>query len=34
VRDLVERLMGRNPEHRYAFIQGNAAHVDEQAIDA
>ena len=34
VRDLVERLMGRNPEHRYAFIQSNAAEVDEQAIDA
>jgi len=34
VRELVERLMGRNPEHRYAFIQSNAADVDEEAIDA
>ena len=34
VRDLVERLMGRNPEHRFAFIQSNAASVDEEAIDA
>ena len=34
VRDLVERLMGRNPEHRFAFIQANAAQVDEEAIDA
>ena len=34
VRDLVDRLMGKNPEHRYAFIQANAAQVDEDAIDA
>ncbi len=34
VRDLVDRLMGRNPEHRFAFIQANAASVDEEAIDA
>ena len=34
VRDLVERLMGRHAEHRYAFIQANAAQVDEAAIDA
>jgi len=34
VRDLVERLMGRNPEHRFAFIQSHAAEVDEEAIDA
>jgi topoisomerase-4 subunit B len=34
VRDLVERLMGKNPEHRFAFIQANAAHLDEEAIDA
>jgi topoisomerase-4 subunit B len=34
VRDLVDRLMGRNPEHRYAFIQSHAAEVDEEAIDA
>jgi topoisomerase-4 subunit B len=34
VKDLVERLMGRNPEHRFAFIQASAAAVDEDAIDA
>jgi len=34
VRDLVERLMGRNPEHRFQFIQDSAAAVDESAIDA
>ena len=34
VRDLVERLMGTNPAHRFAFIQENAARLDEEAIDA
>ena len=34
VRELVERLMGTNPAHRFAFIQENAATVDEEAIDA
>jgi topoisomerase-4 subunit B len=34
VRDLVDRLMGRNPEHRFHFIQSHAAEVDEEAIDA
>jgi topoisomerase IV subunit B len=34
VKDLVDRLMGKNPEHRFNFIQENAARVDEQAIDA
>ncbi|MDB5686797.1 MAG: parE, partial [Rhizorhabdus sp.] len=34
VRDLVDRLMGKNPEHRFAFIQANAASVEEDAIDA
>ncbi len=34
VRDLVDRLMGRNPEHRFTFIQENAARVDEEVIDA
>jgi topoisomerase-4 subunit B len=34
VRDLVDRLMGKNPEHRYAFIQANASALDEEAIDA
>ncbi len=30
--DLVERLMGRKPEHRLAFIQENAAHIDQLDI--
>jgi len=34
VKDLVDRLMGTNPAHRFAFIQENAAQVDEEAIDA
>ncbi|MEE4349907.1 MAG: DNA topoisomerase IV subunit B [Pacificimonas sp.] len=34
VRDLVERLMGRNPEHRFNFIQDHAKDLDEAAIDA
>ncbi len=34
VRDLVDRLMGRNPEHRFQFIQSHAAELDEEAIDA
>jgi topoisomerase-4 subunit B len=34
VRDLVERLMGRNPEHRFNFIQSHAADIDGEAIDA
>jgi topoisomerase-4 subunit B len=34
VKDLVERLMGKNPEHRFAFIQSHASDVDEEAIDA
>ena len=34
VRDLVERLMGKNPEHRFNFIQNNAASIDENVIDA
>jgi topoisomerase-4 subunit B len=34
VKDLVERLMGRDPAHRFAFIQNSAAAVDEGAIDA
>ncbi|WOK36052.1 DNA topoisomerase IV subunit B [Sphingomonas sp. C3-2] len=34
VRDLVNRLMGKNPEHRFHFIQENAARVDEEVIDA
>jgi topoisomerase-4 subunit B len=34
VRDLVDRLMGRNPEHRFQFIQHHAAELDEEEIDA
>ncbi|MCA1749311.1 MAG: DNA topoisomerase IV subunit B [Sphingomonadales bacterium] len=34
VKDLVDRLMGRHPEHRFAFIQANAASLAEDAIDA
>jgi len=34
VRILVDELMGRNPEHRFQFIQSNAARIDEEAIDA
>ncbi len=34
VKDLVERLMGNNPAHRFAFIQENAGRVEEEAIDA
>lgn len=34
VKDLVDRLMGKHPEHRFQFIQANAASLDETAIDA
>ncbi|MFO1261417.1 MAG: DNA topoisomerase IV subunit B [Sphingomonadaceae bacterium] len=34
VKDLVDRLMGTNPAHRFAFIQDNAAALDEDMIDA
>jgi topoisomerase-4 subunit B len=34
VKDLVDRLMGNNPAHRFAFIQENAARVEDEAIDA
>jgi topoisomerase-4 subunit B len=34
VKDLVDRLMGNNPAHRFAFIQENAARIDEETIDA
>ncbi|QJQ32864.1 DNA topoisomerase IV subunit B [Sphingomonas lacunae] len=34
VRDLVDRLMGKNPEHRFQFIQANAATIDDEVIDA
>ncbi len=34
VKDLVERLMGRDPAQRFQFIQSRAAAVDEEEIDA
>jgi topoisomerase-4 subunit B len=34
VKDLVDRLMGRNPEHRFNFIQSHAAEIAEEEIDA
>jgi topoisomerase-4 subunit B len=34
VRDLVDRLMGRVPEHRFNFIQAHAAALEADAIDA
>ena len=34
IRDLVDRLMGKHPEHRFAFIQANASMLDDEAIDA
>jgi topoisomerase IV subunit B len=30
----VERLMGRDPAHRFEFIRARASAVDESAIDA
>nr|WP_294848405.1 DNA topoisomerase IV subunit B [uncultured Sphingomonas sp.] len=33
-KDLVDRLMGKNPEHRFNFIQARAASVDDETIDA
>ncbi len=32
--DLVDRLMGKNPEQRFLFIQQNATMLDDEAIDA
>ena len=34
VRDLVERLMGKNPEHRFQFIQSRASALSGDEIDA
>jgi topoisomerase IV subunit B len=34
VKDLVDRLMGKHPEHRFQFIQANAASIDAESIDA
>jgi topoisomerase IV subunit B len=34
VKELVDRLMGRNPEHRFNFIQNRAGELDPDLIDA
>jgi len=34
VKELVDRLMGRNPEHRFNFIQNRAGEIDRAMIDA
>ncbi len=34
VKEVVDQLMGRNPEHRFNFIQNRAGEVDREAIDA
>ena len=34
VKELVDQLMGRNPEYRFNFIQNNAAEFDRELIDA
>jgi topoisomerase IV subunit B len=34
VKDLVERLMGRDPAHRFEFIQARASALSEDEIDA
>ncbi|MXO73783.1 DNA topoisomerase IV subunit B [Altererythrobacter aerius] len=34
IKELVDQLMGRNPEHRFNFIQNNAAEFDREKIDA
>ena len=34
VRELVDQLMGRNPEHRFNFIQNRAGELDKDMIDA
>ncbi len=34
VKDLVERLMGRDPAHRFHFIQNRAGELDPELIDA
>jgi len=34
VKDLVERLMGKDPAERFKFIQNSAAAVDDDVIDA
>ena len=32
--ELVDQLMGRNPEHRFNFIQNHASDIDRDLIDA
>ena len=34
VKELVDQLMGKNPEHRFNFIQNRAGEVDRDMIDA
>jgi topoisomerase-4 subunit B len=34
IKELVDELMGRNPEHRFNFIQNRAGEVDREMIDA
>ncbi|MEQ8411969.1 MAG: DNA topoisomerase IV subunit B [Erythrobacter sp.] len=34
VKQLVDQLMGRNPEHRFNFIQSHAGDIDRDLIDA
>ena len=34
IKDLVERLMGRDPAQRFAFIQSRASALDDEEIDA
>ena len=33
-KDLVDQLMGKNPEHRFNFIQNRAGEMDRDMIDA
>ena len=34
IAELVDQLMGRNPEHRFNFIQNRAGELDRDLIDA
>ena len=34
VKELVDQLMGKNPEHRFNFMQNRAGEVDRDMIDA
>ena len=33
IKELVDQLMGRNPEHRFNFIQSRASAVSDEDID-